>query len=499
MTPPDSNVPAIQALLQQVSGSFEDHQEHLQRVAQGGAGSIHAVRDERLQRQVAVKVLHRHLINDEEHVRRFIREAQITAQLDHPTIVPVHELRHGAPAGLTFSMKLVEGRTLSEMARSMPPGPLNPAELGALLEVVLRVCDGLAFAHSRGVLHCDIKPQNVLVGDYGQVYLMDWGIAALFKPEHASGRRVKALEVPVDEDVLVGTPSYMSPEQARNAPLDVRSDVFLMGALLYYVLGRRAPYRARNVVMRVVQASRVQHTPIEDLCPDIAPALLNIIHRAMARSPADRYPSIDALQEDLRRFLRGSMDFPKVTVPAGFYIVRQGEPGDTAYILLSGRCRIFRQVGDQEVELHTMESGVFGEMSVLTGQGRTANVQATEESVLLEITRGVFDQELNSMKPWMSTFMRTLAERFRKREMEGFAGLRVGDELLGRQAGLYLMALGETDGAGRKGLPLSELVRRLAGDLAYSPERVEELLSVHPDVHIEGRLAWWSGGAAALP
>lgn len=162
-------------------------------VAHGGMGVVETVQDKPLARVLARKVIHEELRDQRDVVEMFLREARITGQLDHPNVVPVHDLGVSDDGGLFFTMKLVTGRTLREWITELPAdGPVERSELLDLLDVVLRVCDALAFAHSRGVLHCDIKPANVMVGEFGQVYLMDWGVARWIEEE--------ALRVASNED-----------------------------------------------------------------------------------------------------------------------------------------------------------------------------------------------------------------------------------------------------------------------------------------------------------
>jgi serine/threonine protein kinase len=178
-------------------------------------------------------------------VHGFLREAQVTGQLDHPNIVPIHELGRDAKGELYFTMKLVEGQSLRADRRR---AGADSDRCSTCLEIFVKVCDALAFAHARGVLHCDIKSANVMVGEFGQVYLMDWGGAQLLKPgpgvDTSNWVRdsLPTAAARETQGVVFGTPAYMSPEQASagREPMDERSDIFSMGALLYEIMtGRR--------------------------------------------------------------------------------------------------------------------------------------------------------------------------------------------------------------------------------------------------------------------
>ncbi|MCB9595781.1 MAG: protein kinase [Sandaracinaceae bacterium] len=397
-------------LLTAVRTAASDRYHRVEQRASGGMGSVHVVRDAPLLRTLALKVHHDHLSTRRDHVEMFLREARLTGQLDHPHVVPVHDIGVENDR-LYFTMKLVEGRTLLEWVRSFGTEFPDREELLDILDVVIKVCDALAFAHSRGVLHCDVKPANVMVGEFGQVYLMDWGVARLIDEERAR---------PKDEDTdnVVGTPTHMCPEQARGAPLDERADVFAVGALLYHVLTGRPPFRGDSHVQVLAQSflCRYPH-PDEVRGPGVVPtALTRIVLKAMAKDPAERHQSIIELKDDLLRFARGGESFEAVEYAAGDVVVAEGEEGDTAFIIEEGRCEVLK--GEERIRV--MGPGeVFGEMAILSPGLRTATVRAIERSVLRKVSETILREELASMKPWMGALVRALADRFREREEEG--------------------------------------------------------------------------------
>jgi serine/threonine-protein kinase len=285
-----------------------------------------------------------------------------------------------------------------------------------MLDVVVKVCDALALAHSRGVFHCDVKPDNVMVGDFGEVYLMDWGIARLASEdaEHSASSGPR-------QGTHVGTPAYMSPEHARGRleDLDARSDVFGVGTMLYEIIARRAPFTRASALQAITAATECAIPPLvsEDARPPAPRGLLRIVERAMAMEKQDRYQDARELRRALVDFMRGGAQFPATAVEANEHIVRQGDAGDAAYIIVSGRCEVYKTVDGERVVLRTMGPGeVFGETAILSPGPRTASVIALEPTTLRKITREVFEAEVDSMKPWMGSFVRTLAARFRERE-----------------------------------------------------------------------------------
>ena len=378
-------------------------------LGRGGIGVVEVVIDPALGRRMARKTLLEAGISAELMLRMFVREARIVAQLDHPHIAPIHDLGL-TPEGMpSFTMKLVGGRTLDEILASEPPGPLSPSALLDALEVLRKVCDALAFAHSRGVLHCDLKPENLLVGDYGEVYLMDWGVARLLDANDEAD----------DEPVIMGTPAYMAPEQAHGWRdlLDVRTDVFGVGAILYQVLARKPPYRQERLIDTVLRAQQgLFELPGEVWGPGaVAGELERIVLRAMARDPDDRYWSVRELTDDLVRFLRGGGDLPRLTFVEGASIIREGDVGHEAYIIVTGRCQVRKRTDGGERTLREMGRGeLFGETALLTAEPRSASVVALEDTVVAVVTDEILAREMDSMKPWMAAFVRSLAARFRE-------------------------------------------------------------------------------------
>jgi CRP-like cAMP-binding protein len=386
---------------------------------------------------------------------------------------------------LYFSMKLVEGQTLSALVRALPRGPLDSTALYSLLDIVTKVCDALAFAHSRGVIHCDVKSSNVMVGEFGQVYLMDWGIARLVASEAAPGSvadftKAGSVRPSATDNSVIGTPCYMSPEQARGdrAKLDARSDVFLLGALIYEILTRRPPYGGhdRNETLALAAAG-VFPSP-RRIAGDVAvpPELDRIVMLAMAKKPEDRYASVSALREDLVRFMRGGAEFPRQTFKAGSFILREGEEGDAAYIVVSGKCEIQKELPSGPEILQTVGPGaVFGEMAILDAGPRTASVVAVEDTDVLVVTSAVLEQEMAALKPWMATLMKSLAARFRNIDAAhratyvGSSSQAISPTRLANQVLMHVMTWGEVGPKGERSLGWKALARELEAQLGAPP------------------------------
>lgn len=383
-------------------------------LARGGMGRIHPATDRNLLRHVAMKRLDKDLAKERFYKDGFVAEAQITGQLEHPNIVPVHELsidKNGTPY---FTMKLVQGQSFGRWLRKHEVGSSDRVQEG--LEILLKVCDAVAYAHHRGVIHRDLKPDNIMVAEFGQVYLMDWGLARLTKTKPASGEFAQ-MEAPG----AVGTPEYMAPEQARGNPahMDERSDVFGLGAILYEIVAGEYVYgRAPNQDETLERAKAGKIVPIDLVTAGIfVPARVRaIIDRAIAKEPADRYQSVKEFQREVQDFARGGLNLPREVYRAGSVILNEGESGDAAYMIVSGTCRAYRKVTEGKEELATMGPGdVFGEMALLLDEPRAASVEAVTPVTLLVLGKATMNEGLG-VNGWTGALVRALAHRFRALE-----------------------------------------------------------------------------------
>jgi serine/threonine-protein kinase len=275
--------------------------EELGLLGRGGMGEVRLVRDRLLGRNLARKVLHAELAGSATLTVRFRNEARITAQLQHPGIVPVHDLlqlEDGQPA---YTMREVRGDTLADRVRDLPARP-SESELRRLVALFARAVETVAYAHARGVVHRDLKPDNIMIGAFSAVLVLDWGIA-----KHLDDRDVQDVEVFGDGTQVgrvLGTPTYMPPEQALGdvARIGPHSDVYALGATLYEILAGRPPYRgtAKVVVERVIEG------PPPRLDSSVPADLRELCETAMARDPADRYADAGVFAEALGDWLDGA-------------------------------------------------------------------------------------------------------------------------------------------------------------------------------------------------
>ena len=275
----------------------------LEHVARGGMGVVYAAHDETLDRRVALKILDYPVANGE-FARRLTREAHVLARLEHPGIVPVHDVGALPDGRVFYAMKFVEGQRLDKHIKAVPSLPDR-------LRLFLRICDAVAFAHARGVLHRDLKPANIMVGPFGEVLVMDWGLAKILREEpvtpaalltrdpdatvfHAPESSMRnevtgeASTQVTSQGTILGTPGYMSPEQAQGdvAQLNERSDIFSLGALLCFL--------STPPALATSPAPWRRDKSLEAICS-----------KATAADPASRYATVSELSADVSRYLDG--------------------------------------------------------------------------------------------------------------------------------------------------------------------------------------------------
>ena len=332
-------------------------------VARGGMGSILAARDHSIRRHVALKVMRQEQRANSESVVRFVEEAQVTGQLEHPNIIPVHELGVDGVGNVFYTMKFVEGVSLQDILEDVRAGEapaLTQYPLNHLLNIFLKICDAIAFAHSKGVIHRDLKPGNIMVGRYGEVLVLDWGLAKVVGGETAADPAGEADSAPSEltlewikehidsvrqdgdsgeyltmEGAILGTPLFMAPEQAygRIGQLDGRTDIYALGAILYNILTLHPPVEGDTSQAVLLRVAHGQITPVSEYnsqstaagklkgrdilkrrdltmlghCPDLrAPeSLAAVAMKALAQTPADRYQSVSELQREIESYQSG--------------------------------------------------------------------------------------------------------------------------------------------------------------------------------------------------
>ncbi|MDR1534436.1 MAG: protein kinase [Planctomycetota bacterium] len=256
-------------------------------LAEGGMGSIYRARDRRTGQAAAIKVLHPAYAGQEEFVGRFIQEARAAARLAHPNIVKVYKVGRTSNGSYYFSMELIRGTTLGHCG-----GELSVPDAAGIF---IGIADALDYAHRRGIIHRDIKPDNIMLDPDGEPKIMDLGIAILDRREISqTGRRV------------LGTPHYMSPEQASGKNVTAATDIYSLGATFYFVFSGRPPFDAGTPEAIMVKHVREAPQPLSEAAPGVPPEIAGIIDRALSKDPGRRQPTAGKLRNSMIKALRKS-------------------------------------------------------------------------------------------------------------------------------------------------------------------------------------------------
>ena len=265
------------------------HYEILEQIGSGGMGEVYRARDERLSREVAVKVLPSSLLGDPDRLRRFELEARATGQLNHPNILSVYDT--GEHEGVPFVVaELLEGKTLREITSG------SPLPVRKSLDIAAQIARGLAAAHRKGIVHRDLKPDNLFITDDGRVKILDFGLAKLLLPESGETAADDApTQAQTDVGAVMGTVGYMSPEQVRGQAVDYRSDIFSFGTLLHEMLTGAPAFRAGSSVETLNAILQSEPPETSRTNPDVPPGLDRIIQRCMEKNPDERFQSASDL------------------------------------------------------------------------------------------------------------------------------------------------------------------------------------------------------------
>jgi len=307
-----------------IDGNYTDNEDYtiLESIDEGAMGEILIARDNKLNRTVAYKKIHAHVAEIPSYLGRFYMEAQVTAQLQHPNIVPVYGLM-ASNGNVGYAMKLIDGITLKAYIKETQDqyvehgAPDEHHALHARLEHFLKVCDAMHYAHRKGVLHRDLKPLNIMIGPYNEVYVMDWGIAKTVNVDKDMfgektvlvGHEEVASEDKTKMGQVMGTPAYMSPEQAEGEHdiLDHRSDLYALGLILFELVTfhRAINGKTTDQVMMKARRGHIDPPPAYGKQEDAQEQLLAIVKKATQYMPEDRYPTVADFSDDIRRFMHG--------------------------------------------------------------------------------------------------------------------------------------------------------------------------------------------------
>ncbi len=270
--------------MQNLLGHTLGHYRIVDQIGAGGMGVVFRAHDERLDREVAVKVLPEEVAKDPDRLDRFEREARAVARLNHPNILAIHDF--GTDDDVPYAvMELLEGQTLREVING---GGVTP---GRAVEYARAITEGLAAAHDKGIVHRDLKPENIFLTGDGRIKILDFGLAKLVLPEQDFTSEMPTAPLETTPGSLLGTLAYMSPEQVRGQPCDERADIFAFGTVLYEMLGGRRPFNGHSTVELASEILGKDPPPLTPEGSEISPALANVVMRCLEKRPEDRFSS----------------------------------------------------------------------------------------------------------------------------------------------------------------------------------------------------------------
>ena len=292
---------------------------YIRTLGRGGMKVVLEVHDNDTMRNVAMALLPDISTRSQLELGQFLREARLTAGLEHPNIVPVHDIGMDSSGSPYFTMKLLRGRTLAVLLKKLAdndPEYVPLYKFDQLLRIFLRICNAIAFAHSKGVLHLDLKPENVQIGDYGEVLVLDWGLARKITPNQSAGPKIntktrvmKRLNTGNGESQINGTPGYMAPEQIRGSKnaCSEQTDVYALGAILYAMITYMNPLQNGEVdkMLQDTLSGNIQRPSLRVKDREIPYGIEAVVLKAMSLDPADRYPSVKALRDEVLNFIDG--------------------------------------------------------------------------------------------------------------------------------------------------------------------------------------------------
>ncbi len=358
----------------------------------GGMGEVFLAQDPICGRQVALKTMREQWVQNKTMQERFLREARIAAQLSHPSIIPIYSIDEKVPF---YTMPRIEGDTLKEILRktkeqSKKGEPLHAigSSVQALVRIFLSICGAIAYVHSRGVLHRDLKPENIIVGKFGEVIILDWGLANFIGQPENNTLEIKEENPQITQPGKIpGTLLYMAPERAFGSPSDVLSDVYSLGVMLYQILTLQFPFQRKSLKEFKKLHEHEAILPPEQAAPDrdISPHLSHIALKCLAKNPDERYQSVSALIKDLENYIEGLPEWMEL---AALQIDRKEDWLFQENVALSKHMAITRGIDLLEwVNLMISKSPFPGNIKIETNL--TLKEQSKGLGILFSVAKGI--------------------------------------------------------------------------------------------------------------
>jgi len=381
-----------------------NHYRILKKIGAGGMGEVYLAEDTKLDRKVALKILPPEFAEDADRMSRFVREAKAASALNHPNIITIHEI--GEAGGTHFiATEFIDGKTLSAYAKS------NSLNYKSTLEIAIQVASALDEAHQAGIVHRDIKPDNVMVRKNSLVKILDFGIAKLSAPTSTDEEAATAIKGGTSPGMIIGTANYMSPEQAKGREVDARTDIFSFGAVLYEMLTEQQPFTGETINHTIVAILEKEPPPVSQFVKDCPAELEMIIQKTLAKNADNRYQSAKELFNDLKS-LHKRLEFedelernqsPNKNSDAETQIFKAESSEETPSFPPSNLAQNLSPIIGRKKELAEVKKLLKREnvrlvtMTGIGGAGKTRLAQAVAQSLLNDFKDGVFFVELDAI------------------------------------------------------------------------------------------------------
>lgn len=393
-------------------------------LGEGGLASVASCFDKLLNRIVAIKKLKAKNMSNPHLVRSFLNEVKLLSYLDHPGVVPIYESFIKNDNQLCYSMKIIEGERLTKILESRPEYENTPGEwTNKFLGIFKKLCETLAYVHDMGIIHLDVKPDNILIGKYGEVMLLDWGNARLFDkaPYQEYFKRYmknkwQVYITPEDNNMILGTPNYMSPEQTNcdRESLTPSSDIFSAGIILYIMITGKHPFpEIEDTQLILAQIRNLKPRPVFKINKEVPLRLSMICEKMLEKDPLFRYHNFNEVMDDFDEFYNSGQAFATKSFKPGEIICKEHEIGEYAFKIISGKVRVFKTVQEKQTTLAILGKGeMVGELAVFSRQPRSATIIVLEPTVIQIMDKESVNTELEKLSPWVGKMISSLSSRF---------------------------------------------------------------------------------------
>lgn len=396
---------------------------------EGGLSLVSKSFDQWLNRVVAIKVLKQKYIENEGMIETFLNEAKLIGYLDHPGIISIYDVFMQSNVNPCYAMEFIKGQHLEDYIRELTRScDSNDDQCVAIpltesLRIFERICETMAYAHDRGVVHLDLKPENIVIGEYGEVLIIDWGSALLYDqaPYLQYMKRQTASAAPVSffshtkPSPATASPMYMSPEQTQQPreTLAPPSDIFSAGVVFYQMLTGVMPFTGSelNEVWEKIQS--YQPLPVHAVNSNIPLYLSQICSKMIEKTPDIRYRSFHEVLDDLNELRNSGCLFDTKHYKPGEVIFCEGDEGIYSFIILSGKVDISKAVDGRQVSLGELgKDEIVGELAIFSNEPRSATVTAIEPTTIRIMKKKEIDGELEKLAPWVGGMISGLSDRF---------------------------------------------------------------------------------------